>query len=94
MRGFRLVPWGAGPTSEEVLASSHGLAAGSTPPPLRATTKEPLFLSEHLFLARLAHSTLSLLCWPPRQPAGWADTKASVSLLSQPGPRRPCAQGA
>lgn len=54
MTGFQLVPLGGGQTSEKGLASSsHGVAAGSTPPPLRAATKEPLFLSEHLFLARL-----------------------------------------
>ena len=59
------------------------------PSPTRATTKGPLFLSERLFLARLGHSTLSSLL-----AAQSADTKASVSLLSQPGPRRPCAPGA
>lgn len=54
MTGVQLVPWGGGQTSEKGLASSsHGVAAGSTPPPLRAATKEPLFLSEHLSLARL-----------------------------------------
>lgn len=66
MTGFRLVPWGGGQTSNKGSASSsHGVAAGSTPPPLSATTKKPLFLSEHLFLARLGYSTLSPLCWPP-----------------------------
>lgn len=56
---------GGGQTSEGLASSSHGVAAGSTPPPLRATTKGPLFLPEHLFLARLGHTTLSPLCWPP-----------------------------
>lgn len=49
---------------------------------------------------RSLYFSLSICSWPgwaiapslfsAGRPAGWADTKASVSLLCQPGPRRPC----
>lgn len=101
MAGFWLVPWGGGPTSEKSLASSHEVAAGSTPPPPRATTKKPLFLSEHLFLARLGHSTLSLLCWPSSRLGGhkgqcvpaetaWPQKTLCTGSMRLRSPRRVC----